>query len=426
MTMKKKQKKSASELALEKFFDDFIEEHGGSQGAVGGRLDASEDLFKELKRRFYERALQGEMNHHLGYTKGSPRPEGQSNHRNGSSSKKLCTGDSQIEISIPRDRAGEFDPLIIEKNKRRLPRFDEKVLYLYAQGVSQRDIAIQLEEFYQVSVSQELISEVTDQVNEDVKQWRNRPLDKVYPILYLDALVTKVKGSSGVSNCSVYVALGVTMEGNKEVLGLWLGESEGAKFWLRVLTELRNRGMEDVFITCVDGLNGFSQAIENVYPLTKVQSCIVHAVRNSLKLVSWKERKEVAVDLKRIYQSATRELAEEELAHFRSKWDQKHPVIGEQWDRNWEKLGVLFDYPHDIRKAIYTTNAIESLNHSLRKVLKNRKAFPNEQALMKVLYLAIARASKKWTMPIRDWGAALQRFSIEFGDRMPRINDINI
>ena len=424
--MKKKTKKSESEVSLEKFLDDFIAKNGGDERDASKLLNASEDLFKLMKKKFYERALQGEMNHHLGYRKGDNRPEGQDNLRNGTSTKKLVSADSSVEIDIPRDRAGEFDPIIIEKNKRRLPRFDEKVLYLYAQGVSQRDIASQLEEFYQVSVSQELISEVTDQINEEVTEWRNRPLDEVYPILYLDALVAKVKGPEGVANRAVYVALGVNMEGQKEVLGLWLGENEGAKFWLRVLTELQNRGLRDIFIACVDGLCGFAEAIESVYPQTRVQSCIVHAVRNSLKFVGWKERKKVAEDLKLIYQSSTREQAEQELANFRAKWDDAHPIIGEQWERNWDKLAVLFDYPADIRRAIYTTNAIESLNHTMRKVLKNRKAFHGEQAIMKVLYLAIVRASKKWTMPIRNWGAALQRFSIEFAERMPNINNINL
>ena len=238
--------------------------------------------------------------------------------------------------------------------------------------------------------------------------------------------MTKVRGDGGLTNRAVYLALGVNLEGQKEVLGLWLGENEGSKFWLRVLTEMKNRGLEDIFIACVDGLSGFSEAITTVYPQTRVQSCIVHAVRNSLKFVNWKERKQVAADLKRIYRSATLESAQQELQEFRKKWDSKHPVIGEQWERNWDKLSVLFAYPDDIRRAIYTTNAIESLNHSLRKVLKNKKAFPSEDALMKVLYLSIERASKKWTMPIHNWGPALARFAIEFGARMPDLSRINL
>ena len=426
MTMKKKQKKNAAEIALDKFLDDFIAENGGDDGEAERLLKASDGLFALMKKRFYERALQGEMDSHLGYRKGESKPDGEANQRNGSSSKKLVSDSESLTVEIPRDRGGDFEPVIIEKHARRLPEFDEKVLYLYAQGVSQRDIALQLAELYGVGVSQELISDVTDQINDEVAQWRNRPIEAVYPIVYLDALIAKVRGPGGVANHAVYVALGVNMEGKKEVLGLWLGKNEGAKFWLRVLTELQNRGLKDIFIACVDGLSGFSEAIESVYPQTRIQSCIVHAVRNSLKFVGWKERKQVAADLKLIYQSPTREMACKQLNLFREKWDEVHPIIGEQWERNWDKISVLFDYPEDIRKAIYTTNAIESLNHSLRKVLKNRKSFPSEESLMKVLYLAIDRASRKWSMPIRNWGSALQRFSIEFGQRMPRINDINL
>ena len=421
-----KNKQTESDKLLENFFNDFIEKQKAT-GASPRELEVQgNDLIRKLMKRFYESALQGEMDEHLGYSKGLRNEVEHNNLRNGKSSKKLITESGSMEIEVPRDRSGDFDPQIISKHQRRLPGFNDKVLYLYGQGTSQRDIKDQLEELYQIEVSQELISSVTDAVLDDVKEWRNRALDEVYPIVYLDALVTKVHGDGGVSNHAVYVALGVTLEGQKEVLGLWLGENEGAKFWLRVLTEMKNRGLKDILIACVDGLSGFSEAIENVYPQTKVQSCIVHAVRNSLKFVSWKERKQVAADLKRIYQSPTAEAAEQELDEFCQKWDTKHPIIGEQWKRNWDKLSVLYDYPQDIRRAIYTTNAIESLNHSLRKVLKNKKAFPSEDALMKVLYLSIQRAGKKWTMPIQNWGPALARFAIEFGERMPNLNRINL
>ena len=422
--MKKKQ--SESDKALEIFFNDFIEKQKAEGASAEELASQGSDLIRKLMKRFYESALQGEMDEHLGYAKGEPRAVDHGNLRNGKSSKKVITEHGSLEINTPRDRDGEFEPQIIAKHQRRLPGFNDKVLYLYGQGTSQRDIQAQLEEIYQIEVSQELISSVTDAVLKDVKQWRSRPLDRVYPIVYLDALVTKVHGDGGVSNRAVYVALGVNLEGQKEVLGLWLGENEGSKFWLRVLTEMKNRGLEDILIACVDGLSGFSEAISNVYPLTQVQSCIVHAVRNSLKFVGWKERKQVAADLKRVYQSPTLEAAEQELEEFRKKWDDKHPIIGEQWTRNWDKLSVLFAYPLDIRKAIYTTNAIESLNHSLRKVLKNKKAFPSEDALMKVLYLSIERASKKWTMPIQNWGPALARFAMEFGERIPNPHQINI
>jgi len=422
--MKKTQ--NEADKALDTFFEEFIAKQK-AQGASVRELEAEGNaLIKGLMKRFYESALQGEMTDHLGYAKGESKLSDESNLRNGKSRKKLITGHGALDIEVPRDREGQFEPQLVGKHQRRLPGFDEKVLYLYGQGTSQRDIQSQLEEIYGIEVSQELISSVTDAVLEDVKVWRSRPLDTVYPIVYLDALVAKVHGDGGVSNRAVYVALGVNLEGKKEVLGLWLGENEGSKFWLRVLTEMKNRGLEDILIACVDGLSGFVEAINTAYPQTQVQSCIVHAVRNSLKFVSWKERKEVAADLRRIYQSATRDLAEKELTDFRAKWDAKHPIIGEQWERNWEKLSVLFSYPKDIRRAIYTTNAIESLNHSLRKVLKNKKAFPSEDALMKVLYLSIGRAEKKWTKPIQNWGPALAHFSIQFGERVPDVSRIDL
>jgi len=422
--MKKTQ--NEADKALDTFFEEFIAKQK-AQGASVRELEAEGNaLIKGLMKRFYESALQGEMTDHLGYAKGESKLSEESNLRNGKSRKKLITGHGELDIEVPRDREGQFEPQLVVKHQRRLPGFDEKVLYLYGQGTSQRDIQSQLEEIYGIEVSQELISSVTDTVLEDVKVWRSRPLDTVYPIVYLDALVTKVHGDGGVSNRAVYVALGVNLEGKKEVLGLWLGENEGSKFWLRVLTEMKNRGLEDILIACVDGLSGFVEAINTAYPRTQVQSCIVHAVRNSLKFVSWRERKEVAADLRRIYQSATRDLAEKELTNFRAKWDAKHPIIGEQWERNWEKLSVLFSYPKDIRRAIYTTNAIESLNHSLRKVLKNKKAFPSEDALMKVLYLSIGRAEKKWTKPIHNWGPALAHFSIQFGERVPDVSRIDL
>lgn len=421
-----KQKKTEQDKALDAFFSDFIAEQKANGASTQELAVNGEALIKQFMKRFYESALQGELEHHLGYSKNEKSEETKDNQRNGYSSKSINTGSGKIDINVPRDRTGEFEPDIIPKHSRRLPGFNEKVLYLYAQGLTQQEIADQLKDLYHTEVSQELISKVTDMVNEDVKEWRNRPLDSVYPIIYLDALVVKVRSDGAVSNHAVYVALGVNLEGRKEVLGLWVSQNEGSKFWLRVLTELQNRGLQDVLIACVDGLSGFSEAITSVYPLTQVQSCIVHAVRNSLKFVSWKERKKVAADLKKIYQSPTREAAEQELQEFRKNWDEKHPIIGQQWENNWEKLSVLFTYPADIRRAIYTTNAIESLNHSLRRVLKHKKSFPNEESMMKVLYLSIERASRKWTMPIKNWGPALERFKIEFGDRLPNINRINL
>lgn len=421
-----KKTKTKEDKALDGFFNDYIAEQKAN-GASAQELAANgEALIKQFMKRFYESALQGEMEHHLGYKKGDIPTSTDGNRRNGSSKKTVISNSGEIEIEIPRDRSSEFDPAIIPKNERRLSGFNEKVLYLYAQGLSQREIAAQLKDLYHTDVSQELISKVTDSINDDVLEWRNRPLDNVYPIIYLDALVVKVKQDGSVSNHAVYVALGVDLRGQKEVLGLWISQNEGAKFWLRVLTELKNRGLNDILIACIDGLSGFNEAITNVYPQTQVQSCIVHAVRNSLKFVSWRERKAIAADLKKIYQSPTRESGEAELAKFREKWDESHPIIGDQWERNWEKLSLLYAYPEDIRKAIYTTNAIESLNHSLRRVLKHKKSFPSEESLMKMLYLCINRVSEKWTMPIKNWGPALARFKIEFGKRLPDISKIDI
>ena len=419
-------KKTEQDKALDGFFSDFIAQQKANGASAQELATSGEELIKGFMKRFYESALQGELEHHLGYPKGKKTQSSDENQRNGFSSRSVITESGKVDIDIPRDRTGEFEPEIIPKHSRRLPGFNDKVLYLYAQGLTQQEIADQLKDLYHTEVSQELISKVTDLVSEDVRKWRNRPLESVYPIIYLDALVVKVRSEGTVSNHAVYVALGVNLEGHKEVLGLWVSQNEGAKFWLRVLTELQNRGLKDILIACIDGLSGFSEAITSVYPQTQVQSCIVHAVRNSLKFVSWKERKKVAADLKKIYQSPTREAAEQELSEFRKNWDEKHPIIGQQWETNWEKLSVLFNYPADIRKAIYTTNAIESLNHSLRRVLKHKKSFPNQEAMMKVLYLSIDRASKKWTMPIQNWGPALERFKIEFGERVPDISRINL
>ena len=315
----------------------------------------------------------------------------------------------------------EFDPIIVPKGQRRLTGLDEKILALYARGSSTRDIQAQLEELYGIELSPTLISQVTDAITEEVRQWQTRPVDALYPILFLDALYVKIRQEGRVKSRAVYVVLGINLDGHKEVLGLWIGpqEREGAKFWLKVLTDLKNRGLQDVFIACVDGLTGFSEAIETLYPQTRVQLCIVHLIRNSLKYVSWKHRKEVAADLKPIYQAATVCEAEDALTHFADKYDQVYPTISQIWLRHWERVIPLFDYPPDIRKAIYTTNAIESVNRSLRKVLKTKGAFPDETSVFKLLYLALNNISKKWTMPIRDWKAALARFAIEFPERFP-------
>ena len=379
------------------------------------------DLTSKFVKMTVEAALNSEMEEHLGYAKNAPQGHNTGNNRNGHSRKRLIGDHGEVEIETPRDRNGEFDPQFVKKGQTRLTHFDGQILSLYAKGMSTRDIVASFKEMYGADVSATLISKVTESVIERVTEWQNRPLDAVYPIVYLDCIVVKIRQNKRVINKSIYLALGVNLDGRKEVLGMWLSETEGAKFWLSVLTELQTRGLKDIFIACVDGLKGFPDAIETVFPQTKVQLCIVHMVRNSLRYVSWKERKAVAADLKAIYQSVTAAQAELELDRFAQKWDDRFPYISKSWRNNWAHLIPLFDYPKDIRKAIYTTNAIESLNSVIRKNTKNRKIFPTDESALKVVYLAVEAASKKWTMPIRHWKNAMNRFMIEFPDRVPEI-----
>ena len=378
-------------------------------------------LLKQLTKAVLQRALQAEMTLHLGHEKHASVSNKGGNARNGSSAKTIKGEFGTMPIEVPRDRDSSFEPVIIPKGQTRFAEFDDKIISLYSRGLTTREIQGHLEEIYGVEVSPALISIVTEAVAEEVKAWQNRPLDALYPIVYMDAIRVKARGNGHVVNKAVYLAIGINIDGAKEVLGMWVSENEGAKFWLQVVTELKNRGVQDIFIACVDGLKGFPEAIETVYPNTQVQLCIVHMVRNSLKFVSWKQRKEVATDLKVIYQSATAEQAETELTSFEAKWDKTHPTISQSWRRNWSQIIPFFAYPADIRKVIYTTNAIESLNMSLRKVTKNRGSFPNDEAMFKLLYLALKNIAKKWTLPIRDWKAAMNRFSILFEDRMPNL-----
>lgn len=376
-------------------------------------------LLKQLTKGLLERALQAEMTVHLGHEKNGNLATKGGNSRNGKSAKTIKGEFGSLPIEVPRDRDSSFAPVIIPKSQTRFAGFDDKIISLYARGMTTREIQGHLEEIYGVEVSPTLISTVTDAVTNEVKIWQNRPLEALYPIVYLDAIRVKVRDTGHVINKAIYLAIGITLDGIKEVLGMWVAENEGAKFWLQVVTELRNRGVQDIFIACVDGLKGFPEAIETVFPRTQVQLCLVHMVRNSLKYVSWKQRKEVAADLKAIYQAPTDEQAEMNLTAFETKWNESHPSIGQSWRRNWERIRPFFAYSPEIRKVIYTTNAIESMNMSLRKVTKNRGSFPNDESMLKLLYLALNNIAKKWTMPIRDWKAALNRFSILFGDRMP-------
>lgn len=378
-------------------------------------------LLKQLTKAVLERVMKAEMTNHLGYLKSDPVGYNSGNSRNGVTTKTLKGEFGELLLETPRDRNGSFEPMMISKGQTRFTGFDEKIISLYARGMSTRDIQGHLQDMYKVEVSPTLISNVTEEVMEEVKTWQNRPLDSVYPIMYLDALVVKIRENGHIRNKAIYVAIGITMQGNKEVLGLWTGNAEGAKFWLQVLTEIKNRGVGDVFIFCVDGLKGFPAAIATVFPEAQVQLCIVHQIRGSLNYVSWKQRKEVAKDLKPIYQASTAEEAGQRLDDFATKWDGQYPTISQMWRRNWDGLTPFFAYPADIRKVIYTTNAVESLNMSLRKVTKTRGSFPTTESAMKLLYLALENIAKKWTMPIPNWKAALQRFAILLGDRVPKL-----
>lgn len=380
----------------EELLDELLKE-GKTAADIFGR----DGLLKQLTKRLVERALEGELTDHLGYPKHAPVAKLSDNSRNGSSRKTLKGDMGEIPIDIPRDREGSFDPRLIKKHQTRFDGFDDKIIAMYARGMTTRDIQAWLKEIYGVEISPTLISNVTDEVLAEVKSWQNRPLDPLYPIVYLDAIRIKVRSDGHVHNQAVYLAIGINMDGIKEVLGMWIAKTEGAKFWLSVLTELKNRGLKDIFIASVDGLKGFGDAIETVYPETQVQLCIVHMVRYCLKYVSWKQRKEMANDLKTIYRANTVDEARQNLNIFADKWDKTHPTVSKSWRNNWEQLTPFFDYPAEIRRAMYTTNAIESLNMSLRKVTKNRGSFPNDEAAFKLLYLALNNASKKWTMPIR-------------------------
>jgi putative transposase len=382
-------------------------------------LFGKEGLLKGLTKQLMERLLDAEMSHHLGYEKHAVEGRNGGNSRNGKTKKTVKTGNGEIEIAVPRDREGEFNPRLVEKRQSRLAGLDEQVLSLYGRGMTVRDIQSHLSELYGTEISRDLISTMTDAVLEDVKAWRNRPIDELYPIVFIDGFVAKCRLDGQVSNRCVYVVYGINLEGQKEVLGLYLGETEGAKFWLSVLTELKNRGLKDIYVIGADGLKGLPEAIEAAFPKTIFQTCIVHMVRHSLNYVPYTEKKAVVSDLKKIYQADTVVLAEQALDDFELTWGEKYAAIVKSWRQHWDKIIPFFDYPREIRKVIYTTNIIESLNRVLRKSVKTRGHFPTEDALMKVLYLAIRGVSKKWTMPLRDWKQALNQFAIRFPDRFP-------
>lgn len=414
MVMARRKEKKEKDI-LDQLLDN-INFKGLTQDEVVGQ----DGLIKQLTGKILQRALEAEMTEHLGYEKNSNVGNNSGNSRNGHTEKTILLENQETTIEVPRDRNSTFEPIIVPKHEKRTPLFNDQIISMYSFGMTDRDIKAHLEKIYNVDVSPDLISRVTNAVLEEVREWQNRPLEKSYVIVYLDALRVKSKEDGKSVNKSVYVALGVNFEGQKEVLGLWIAQTEGAKFWMGVLTELKNRGVQDILFACMDGLTGFPEAVRCIFPDTRVQLCIVHMVRNSTKFISYKDLKKVCADLKAVYSANTEAAARDALEEFGKTWDDKYPMIYKSWDQRWDDLCEFFKYPLEIRKAIYTTNAVESLNYQLRKVTKNRSSFPTDDAIFKILYLAIKNASKKWTMPIRDWGRALNQFAIEFGkERVP-------
>jgi len=401
---RQKKEKSVSDALI----DDLLK-----QGRTPEDINA---LLKQLTKAVVERAMQAEMNEHLGYEKHDPAGAGSGNSRNGVTRKTLKGDFGEVEIATPRDRNGEFEPQLVRKNQTRWTGFDDKILSMYARGMTTREIQGHLEEMYQVEVSPNLISEVTEGIVEQARAWQNRPLEPFYAIVFLDALYVKMRHEGRVENRAVYVAIGIDPDGRKDVLGLWTSASEGAKFWLNVLTELRNRGVKDIYLVCVDGLKGFPQAIETAFPKAQVQLCIVHMVRTSLNYVTWKDRKAAVKDLKPVYRAATAAEAERQLEEFEAKWP-KYPAIAKLWRENWERVIPFFCFPEEVRKIVYTTNAVESLHMSLRKIIKTRGSFPTEEAAMKLLYLALRNVVKKWET-VQHWKQMLNYLETMCGERI--------
>ena len=392
-------------------------------GMTAEELAGENGLLKKLTSRFYSKALDAEMDEHLGYKKNDNAGDNSGNSRNGYTTKTVITDDNdKIEVKVPRDRNSTFEPVIIPKHEKRTPLFNDQIISMYSFGMSTRDIQRHLQQVYGVEVSPETISNITESIMADVREWQNRPLEKSYPILFLDALRVNSRQDGKNVNKALYVALAINWEGRKEVLGLWLADTEGAKFWMSVLTDIKNRGVEDILIACMDGLTGFPDAVKAVFPDTHIQHCIVHMIRNSTKFVSYKDLKAVCRDLKEVYSAINAESGHEALEEFGKKWNDKYPMIQASWERNWNDLTEFFNYPKDIRRAIYTTNAIESLNFSLRKVTRNKSSFPDDDSIYKVMYLAIKNASTRWTMSIKDWGLAVNQFAILFDGRVPGFN----
>ena len=405
----KKQVDRATEL-----IDDLLKDYKTPQEILGAN-----GLLGELTRRLVERASQGELTTHLGYEKHDPVGRNSGNSRNGSASKTVQTQHGDQEVRVPRDRNGTFEPILLPKRERRLGNFDDQIISLYGRGLTQSQISEHLKEIYGIDLSVELISNITDAVSADVTNWRTRPLAPLYPVVYLDALRVHVKINGRVETRVIHVVIGINMDGLKEVLGFWAESSEGAKYWLTVVNDLKARGVRDILIACVDGLKGFPDAIKTVFPETEVQLCIVHLIRSSTRQVTWADKKAVAADLKPIYTAVNADAAELALTEFHSKWGQSYPMVAQAWRNVWNNVVPFFKFPADIRKAIYTTNVIESINASIRHIANNRALFPSDDAVFKLLYLALTNASRKWTMPIRNWKQALQQFAVFFPGRVP-------
>jgi putative transposase len=382
-------------------------------------LTGPDGLLKRLTGALVNRAMHAELDEHLGYDKGGHPPEGQGNRRNGKGGKRVRTDQGEVDIEVPRDRDGTFEPQLVPKHQRHFDGFDDKIISMYARGMSTRDIRAHLQEIYGVEVSPDLISRVTDAVVDELREWQQRPLDAVYLIVYLDALVVKTRDKSGVRNKSVYLVVGVTPEGNKDVLGMWIQNTEGAKFWLAILNELRQRGVGDILVMCADGLTGLPEAVEAAFPQAIFQTCIVHMVRSSTRFVAWKDRRAVCADLRAIYTAQDAEAAEEALGAFERTWGNRFPMIAPAWRRRWGEITPFLAFPQELRRAIYTTNAIEALNRQLRKVLKTRGHMPTDGAVFKLLFLAIRNAKKTWGRRTRAWNQQLLQFAIHFGERLP-------
>ena len=402
-----KNKSKVSNTTIERVVSEILSQSDPSE------IFGKEGIFQEFKKQIVNKILEKEMESHIGYEKHFKNEKDSYNRRNGHYDKTLIDSEGRkLSIEVPRDREGEFAPLIIPKGARKFEGFGDKVISLYARGMTIREIQGHLEELYSTKVSPELISKVTDGILEEVTAWQNRALDSIYPIVYLDCIYVKGRDNQVIINKAVYLAIGVNIEGKKELLGIWIGKNEGSKFWMQVVTELKNRGVEQIYVACVDGLKGFPEAINSIFPKTIVQLCIVHMVRNSVKYVSYKDLKAVTADLKAVYSAINEAEGLRELQNFAKKWDEKYPVIFDMWQRNWSGIAPFFSFPEDIRKAIYTTNAIEATNRQIRQIIKNKGVFPDDKSIQKIIFLALTNASKKWTMPIKNWAMALNQFAI--------------